>query len=100
MSQSIHGHRKRGPLDLAAGSGLRGPVIGRRNHFGSKSARGTAVAAILFARVKTVRPSSLIIGNRRIVVALRGDLGCFVVTMFVITACGGILRTPGSPSLR
>src|SRR5258708_4652863 len=29
--------------------GLRGPVIGRRNHFGSKSARGTEVAAILYS---------------------------------------------------
>jgi hypothetical protein len=31
--------------------GIRGPVIGRRNHFGSKSARGTEVAAILYTLV-------------------------------------------------
>jgi transposase len=33
--------------------GLRGPVIGRRNHFGSKSARGTEVAAILYSLVES-----------------------------------------------
>jgi transposase len=29
--------------------GIRGPVAGRRNHFGSKSARGTVVAATLYS---------------------------------------------------
>lgn len=33
--------------------GLRGPVIGRRNHFGSKSRLGTEVAAILYSLVET-----------------------------------------------
>ena len=35
--------------------GLRGPVIGRRNHFGSKSARGTQMAAILYTLVETAK---------------------------------------------
>ena len=36
---------------------LRGPVIGRRNHFGSKSARGTQMAAILYTLVETAKVS-------------------------------------------
>jgi transposase len=39
--------------------GLRGPVIGRRNHFGSKSARGTQMAAILYTLVETAKASGL-----------------------------------------
>lgn len=35
--------------------GLRGPVVGRRNHFGSKSRRGTEVAAILYSLIETAK---------------------------------------------
>lgn len=35
--------------------GIRGPVIGRRNHFGSKSHRGTEVAAILYTLVESAK---------------------------------------------
>jgi transposase len=35
--------------------GLRGPVVGRRNHFGSKSARGTVVAATLYSLVESAK---------------------------------------------
>jgi transposase len=35
--------------------GLRGPVIGRHNHFGSKSVRGTQMAAILYTLVETAK---------------------------------------------
>lgn len=35
--------------------GLRGPVIGRRNHFGSKSRQGTKVAAILYSLIETAK---------------------------------------------
>lgn len=35
--------------------GIRGPVIGRRNHFGSKSARGTEAAAILYSLVESAK---------------------------------------------
>ena len=39
--------------------GLRGPVIGRRNHFGSKSARGTRMAAILYTLVESAKAASV-----------------------------------------
>src|SRR5581483_3218758 len=35
--------------------GLRGPVVGRRNHFGSKSARGTVVAATMYTLVESAK---------------------------------------------
>ena len=35
--------------------GIRGPVVGRRNHFGSKSHRGTEAAAILYSLVETAK---------------------------------------------
>lgn len=35
--------------------GIRGPVFGRRNHFGSKSRRGTEAAAILYSLVETAK---------------------------------------------
>lgn len=35
--------------------GIRGPVVGRRNHFGSKSRRGTEAAAILYSLVETAK---------------------------------------------
>ena len=35
--------------------GLRGPVIGRRNHFGSKSVRGTEVAAVMYTLVESAK---------------------------------------------
>ena len=38
--------------------GLRGPVIGRRNHFGSKSARGTVVAATMYSLVESAKASA------------------------------------------
>lgn len=34
---------------------LRGPVVGRRNHFGSKSKRGTEAASILYSLVETAK---------------------------------------------
>jgi transposase len=35
--------------------GIRGPVVGRKNHYGSKSRRGTEVAAILYTLVETAK---------------------------------------------
>jgi transposase len=44
------------PLDNnAAERGLRGPVVGRRNHFGSKSKRGTEVAAVFYSLLESVK---------------------------------------------
>jgi transposase len=39
--------------------GLRGPVVGRRNHFGSKSARGTHAAAVLYTLVESAKVCGL-----------------------------------------
>jgi len=44
------------PLDNnATERGLRGPVIGRRNHFGSKSFNGTKVAAVMYSLVESAK---------------------------------------------
>ena len=39
--------------------GLRGPVVGRRNHFGSKSARGTVVAATMYTLVESAKVAGI-----------------------------------------
>lgn len=38
---------------------FRGPVVGRRNHFGSKSRRGTKAAAILYSVIETAKANGL-----------------------------------------
>lgn len=44
------------PLDNnATERAIRGPVVGRKNHYGSKSRRGTTVAAILYTLVETAK---------------------------------------------
>jgi transposase len=44
------------PLDNnAAERALRGPVAGRKNHYGSRSLRGTHVAAIFYTLCETAR---------------------------------------------
>jgi len=44
------------PLDNnATERGIRGPVVGRRNHFGSKSRRGTQVAATFYTLMETAK---------------------------------------------
>ena len=35
--------------------GIRGPVVGRKNHYGSKSRRGTQVAATLYSILETAK---------------------------------------------
>lgn len=39
--------------------GLRGPVVGRKNHYGSKSARGTRAAAVLYTLVESAKASGV-----------------------------------------
>ena len=34
---------------------IRGPVVGRKNHYGSRSLRGTQVAAILYSLIETAK---------------------------------------------
>jgi transposase len=44
------------PLDNnATERGIRGPVVGRKNHYGSKSRRGTQVAATLYTVLETAK---------------------------------------------
>ena len=44
------------PLDNnATERAIRGPVVGRRNHFGSKSERGTEIAAIFYTLLETAK---------------------------------------------
>ena len=44
------------PLDNnATERGIRGPVVGRKNHYGSKSKRGTEVAALFYSLLETAK---------------------------------------------
>ena len=39
--------------------GIRGPVVGRKNHWGSKSRRGTEVASVLYTLIETAKLNGL-----------------------------------------
>ena len=44
------------PLDNnATERGIRGPVVGRTNHYGSKSRRGTEIAAVFYTLLETAK---------------------------------------------
>ncbi len=44
------------PADnYATARAIRGPVVGRKNHYGSKSRRGTEVAATLYTVLETLK---------------------------------------------
>jgi len=44
------------PLDNnATERGIRGPVVGRKNHYGSKSRRGTEIASVLYTLLETAK---------------------------------------------
>jgi hypothetical protein len=46
----------RAPLsNNAAERAMRGPVVGRKNHYGSKSLRGTEVAALFYSLVESAK---------------------------------------------
>jgi transposase len=48
------------PLDNnAAERALRGPVVGRKNHYGSRSLRGTHVAALFYTLCETAKLTSV-----------------------------------------
>ena len=60
----------------ASERGLRGLVIGRKNHYGSRSRRGTGVAALLYSLVETaklcgVEPKGYL--RRAVTAALAGE---------------------------
>jgi transposase len=40
---------------IYCGIGIRRPVVGRKNHYGSKSRRGTEVAAIFYTLLETAK---------------------------------------------
>jgi transposase len=49
-------HDPRIPLDNnQTERGIRGPVVGRRNHFGSKSRRGTEAASVLYSLIESAK---------------------------------------------
>jgi hypothetical protein len=43
------------PLDNGTERAIRGPVVGRKNHYGSKSRRGTEAAATLCSLIETAK---------------------------------------------
>jgi transposase len=48
------------PLDNnATERGIRGPVVGRKNHYGSKSRRGTEIAAVFYTLLETAKLASV-----------------------------------------
>jgi hypothetical protein len=70
------------PLDNnAAERALRGPVVGRKNHYGSKSLRGTQVAALFY----TLCESAKLVGADP--------------HMYLLTATEAALATPGAVTL-
>jgi transposase len=72
------------PLDNnATERGIRGPVVGRKNHYGSKSRRGTEVASLFYSLLETAKlhgidPARYLreaaLANTRGEVRLPGDL--------------------------
>ena len=72
------------PLDNnATERAIRGPVVGRRNHFGSKTSLGTEVASIFYSLIETAKlagvdPATYLLeaarANARGEVLLPGDL--------------------------
>ena len=70
------------PLDNnAAERALRGPVVGRKNHYGSKSLRGTQVAALFY----TLCESAKLVGVDP--------------HAYLLTATEAALATPGAVTL-
>jgi hypothetical protein len=55
-----HGTHPEVPLDNnAAERALRGVVVGRKNHYGSRSKRGTEVAALFYTMMETAKLSGI-----------------------------------------
>jgi len=70
------------PLDNnAAERALRGPVVGRKNHYGSKSLRGTQVAALFYTLCESAK------------------LGGVDPHLYLLTATEAALATPGTVTL-
>ncbi len=41
---------------MESSSALRGVVVGRKNHYGSRSERGTRVAALFYSLIESAKP--------------------------------------------
>jgi len=64
------------PLDNnATERAIRGPVVGRKNHYGSKSRRGTEVAATLYSILETLKLQGVAPGPYLIAAATAADRG-------------------------
>ena len=64
------------PLDNnATERAIRGPVVGRKNHYGSKSRRGTQVAATLYSILETVKQYEIDPAAYLIAAATAGERG-------------------------
>jgi transposase len=64
------------PLDNnATERAIRGPVVGRKNHYGSKSRRGTEVAATLYSLVETAKLHDVDPANYLLEAARAADRG-------------------------
>jgi transposase len=47
--------RRRSQREWIEAAGIRGPVVGRKNQYGSKSRRGTEVAATFYTLLETAK---------------------------------------------
>lgn len=64
------------PLDNnATERAIRGPVVGRKNHYGSKSRRGTQVAATLYSILETVKLHAIDPAAYLLAAAIAGERG-------------------------
>jgi transposase len=53
---------RQGPFGMPSNAterGLRGMVVGRKNHYGSRSKRGTEVAALFYSLIETAKLSGV-----------------------------------------
>jgi hypothetical protein len=57
--RSVSTTRRSGWMTRQGRTGLRGPVIGRRNHFGPKSARTTVVAATMYSLAESAEAAGV-----------------------------------------
>jgi hypothetical protein len=94
------------PLDNnATERGIRGPVVGRRNHFGSKSRRGTEVAATLYTLVETAKLHDIdpaLYSHAAILAADRGELlfPWQLAAARETTSTGTSIASPPRPAIR
>ncbi len=88
------------PLDNnATERAIRGPVVGRRNHFGSKSRRGTEVAATLYTLVETAKLHDIDPALYLHAAILAADRGELLLPWQLTAARDAVLAATASASL-